>query len=86
MAAPLLTAVKVLSAPVILVVLATELDFLQGWLTTQSLSGGQWLACLGLALLLPVVAELDKVVKRRRAAAPVVLNTQETVSPVRARV
>ena len=68
LAAPLLTAVKVLSAPVILVVLATELDFLQGWLTTQSLSGPQWLACLGLALLLPIVAELDKVIMRHRAA------------------
>jgi Ca2+-transporting ATPase len=85
LAAPLLTAVKVLSVPLILVVLATELDFLQGWLTTQSLSGPQWLACLGLALLLPVVAELDKVFMRRRAAAPRVLDPAEVVTPARAR-
>ena len=67
LAAPLLTAVKVLSAPAILVVLATELDFLQGWLTTQSLTGDQWLAALGLALLLPIVGEVDKVFMRRSA-------------------
>ena len=85
LAAPVLTAVKVLSVPVILVVLATELDFLQGWLTTQSLSGPQWLACLGLALLLPIVAEVDKVLMRRRAAAPGSLAPQEAVSPARAR-
>ena len=85
LAAPLLTAVKVLSAPAILVVLATELDFLQGWLTTQSLSGDQWLACLGLALLLPIVAELDKVFMRRRLATPTVLATQDAVIPARAR-
>nr|WP_231505321.1 cation-translocating P-type ATPase [Cellulomonas sp. URHE0023] len=85
LAAPLLTAVKVLSVPAVLVVLATELDFLQGWLTTQSLTGGQWLASLGLALLLPVVGELDKVVMRRKAARPRVLATQEAVVPARAR-
>ena len=85
LAAPLLTAVKVLSVPTVLVVLATELDFLQRWLTTQSLSGGQWLACLGLALVLPIVAELDKALMRRRAAAPRLLDPQEAVSPVRAR-
>ncbi|MEZ0447029.1 cation-translocating P-type ATPase [Cellulomonas sp. ICMP 17802] len=85
LAAPLLTAIKVLSIPVILVVLATELNFLQGWLTTQSLSGPQWLACLGLALLLPIVAEVDKVIMRRRSAAPPVLDPQVAVSPTRAR-
>nr|WP_281362132.1 cation-translocating P-type ATPase C-terminal domain-containing protein [Cellulomonas humilata] len=85
LAAPLLTAIKVLSVPVILVVLATELDFLQRWLTTQPLTGSQWLACLGLALLLPVVAEVDKVLMRRRATQPV-LAPPEAVSPARARV
>lgn len=86
LAAPLLTAIKVLSAPIILIVLATELDFLQGWLTTQSLTGDQWLVALGLALLLPLVAEIDKVIMRRRAATPTVLATQDAVVPARARV
>lgn len=86
LAAPLLSAVKVLSVPAILVVLATELGFLQGWLTTQSLSGPQWLICLGLALILPVVAELDKVLARRRTRTRPSLDTQDAVVPARARV
>lgn len=82
---PILTAVKVLSVPAVLVVLATELDFLQRWLTTQPLTGGQWLAAIGLALLLPVVAELDKLLMRRRGAIGRTLTPAEAVSPVRAR-
>ena len=87
LAAPLLTAVKVLSAPAILVVLATELDFLQGWLTTQSLTGrpvardawaSRW-RCRS-------SRELDKVIMRRRLAKPAVLAPQEVVVPARARV
>lgn len=82
---PVLSAVKVLTVPVLLVVLATELDFLQGWLTTQSLTSPQWFAAIGLALLLPVVAEVDKAFMRRRRATPAPLTPQEAVSPVRAR-
>ncbi|HWJ85110.1 MAG TPA: cation transporting ATPase C-terminal domain-containing protein, partial [Cellulomonas sp.] len=85
LAAPVLSAVKVLSVPAILVVLATELGFLQDWLTTQSLSGPQWLVSICLALLLPIVAEVDKVIVRRRAATPRVLAPQEVVVPARAR-
>jgi Ca2+-transporting ATPase len=82
---PVLPAVKWLSIPVALVVLATELDFLQSGLLTQSLTGGEWLACIGLALVLPVVVEIDKWVRRarhgqRREYAPLV-----AVSPERAR-
>ncbi|WP_426595556.1 cation-translocating P-type ATPase [Cellulomonas sp. McL0617] len=86
LAAPLLTAVKVLSGPIALIVLATQLNFLQGWLTTQALTGNQWLICLGLALLLPIVAELDKVFMRRHASTTPVLETQDAVAPARARV
>jgi Ca2+-transporting ATPase len=82
---PVLSAVKVLTIPVLLVVLATELDFLQGWLTTQSLTSPQWFAAIGLALVLPVVAEIDKALMRRRRATPAPLTPQEVVSPVRAR-
>jgi Ca2+-transporting ATPase len=82
---PVLSAVKVLSLPVLLMILATELDFLQGWLTTQSLTGTQWLASIGLALALPVVAELDKLLMRRRRAVTVTLTPEEAVSPARAR-
>ncbi len=65
--------------------LATELGFLQVWLTTRPLSGGQWLAAIGLALLLPVVAEVDKLLMRRRHAVAPTLTAQEAVSPQRAR-
>jgi Ca2+-transporting ATPase len=82
---PLLSAVKVLAIPALLMWLATELDFLQQWLTTQELTGDQWAVALLLALLLPAVAELDKVLMRRRLRTTRVLTTQEAVSPVRAR-
>ncbi len=82
---PLLTAIKVLVVPVLLVLLATQLDFLQQWLTTQPLSGPQWLAAIGLALVLPVVAEVDKAIMRLRARSAPALSTQEAVSPQRAR-
>ena len=66
---PVLSAVKVLVIPAALVVLATELDFLQRGLLTQSLTGLQWLACLGLALIVPVVVEIDKWIRRRHLPA-----------------
>ena len=63
---PILPAVRILAIPVALVVLATELRFLQHGLLTQSLTGDQWLACIGLAMVLPVVVEVDKWIRRRR--------------------
>lgn len=55
-------------AGVVFMLLATELGFLQRWLNTVPLTGGQWLLCLGAALLLPFVVELDKVRQRRHIA------------------
>jgi P-type Ca2+ transporter type 2C len=46
-------------------VAATELDFLQRWLFTTTLTGEQWLMCLGLALVFPVVVEAEKAWRRR---------------------
>ena len=51
-----------------MVVLATELPGLQSGLLTTSLTGGEWLACLGLAVLLPLSIEASKWVRRRDAA------------------
>ncbi|ROR97201.1 Ca2+-transporting ATPase [Salana multivorans] len=64
---PLLTAVRWLSVPLALTVAAVELPFLQHVLGTVSLTGDEWLQCLGLALVVPVVVELDKWVRRARA-------------------
>jgi Ca2+-transporting ATPase len=82
---PVLPAVKWLSIPVALVVLATELDFLQSGLLTQSLTGGEWLACIGLALVLPVVVEVDKWVRRTRHGQHREYAPLAAVSPERAR-
>jgi Ca2+-transporting ATPase len=79
-----LGAVKVLVIPAALVVLATELDFMQRGLLTASLDGLQWLAGLGLALVLPIVVEGDKWIRRRRQPSPAPSNAAEVVNPARA--
>jgi Ca2+-transporting ATPase len=84
LAPPVLSAVKWLAIPAALVVLATELSFLQNGLLTQPLSGPQWLACIGLALVLPVVVEVDKWVRRRRHQQPDVYAAEAAVNPARA--
>jgi Ca2+-transporting ATPase len=81
---PILSALKFLAIPAALVVLATELGFLQDGLLTQSLTGGQWLACLGLALVLPLVVEADKWARRRRHAEAAAVQVEEAVNPARA--
>ncbi|HET6919166.1 MAG TPA: cation-transporting P-type ATPase, partial [Jiangellaceae bacterium] len=81
---PILSAVKWLAIPVALVVLATELRFLQHGLLTQSLTGPQWLACIGLALIVPVVVEIDKWVRRRRQRQPAEYAPEVAVNPARA--
>jgi Ca2+-transporting ATPase len=67
---PLLKALAISLVPVTMIVLATELPGLQKGLLTTSLTGHEWLACFGLAALLPVVVEASKWLRRRRAAAP----------------
>jgi Ca2+-transporting ATPase len=83
---PLLTAVKWSAIPAGLLVLSTELDFLQHGLLTQSLSGLQWLACIGLGLVMPVVVEADKWLRRRRLHPPAPEPVEAVVAPVRATV
>jgi Ca2+-transporting ATPase len=81
---PVLTAVRWSVIPAALLVLSTVLDFLQHALLTQELSGLQWLACIGLALVLPVVVELDKWVRRRRQRPPAPVPVEVAVAPGRA--
>jgi Ca2+-transporting ATPase len=68
--APVLKAVLIGAVPVVMVVLATELPGLQAGLLTRPLSGTQWLACIGLALILPAVVETTKAIRRRRIRRP----------------
>ncbi|GAA3633745.1 cation-translocating P-type ATPase [Microlunatus ginsengisoli] len=84
---PVLDAVKTLTIPVLITIAAVELQFMQRLLETTSLSANQWLACLGLALVLPIVIELKKLVVRRRTAKPAgPLDPQRALEPERARV
>jgi len=79
--APILSAVKWLAIPLALLVLSTELGFLQRGLLTQELSVLQWLACAGLAVVLPVTVEVDKWVRRRRQPARTPASVAEVVAP-----
>ena len=67
LAAPVLGTLRILSVPIILIVVAVEWAFLQNLLLTTSLTGPQWAASLGLALVVPIVVEGSKWVRRRVA-------------------
>ena len=79
--APIVQALGISLIPVTLIVLATQLPGLQAGLLTTSLTGPQWLECFGLALLLPVVIEAGKWIRRRRSPAVAVVDVQRAVTP-----
>ncbi|MEU2003320.1 cation-translocating P-type ATPase [Rhodococcus sp. NPDC019627] len=84
--APILTALKILSVPVVVTVFAVEIGFLQDLLMTMSLTGGQWLACIGWSLIIPIVVEAEKAFRRRRYAPPSTpITATAAVNPQRAR-
>ncbi len=84
LSAPLLKALAIALVPIALLVLATQLPGLQAGLMTVSLSGMQWLASIGLALLLPLVIEVSKWIRRRRLPQVTEVDAQHAVSPARA--
>ncbi|MGB9373377.1 MAG: cation-translocating P-type ATPase [Jiangellales bacterium] len=66
-----------------LLVLSVELEAAQGWLQTTSLTGGQWVGAVVLALVAPAVAAVEKEVRRRRQpAAPQVSSMGELPEPI----
>jgi Ca2+-transporting ATPase len=81
---PLLKALAISLVPITMIVLATELPGLQRGLLTTSLTGKEWLACFGLATLLPLVVETGKWIRRRRAPRPALLDPRRGVAPARA--
>ena len=85
MTAPVLQALAISLVPIALIVLATQLPGLQAGLLTTSLTGLQWLECVGLALALPAVIEISKWLRRRRAPRVAVVAAQRAVTPERAR-
>jgi Ca2+-transporting ATPase len=84
LAAPVLKATAIGLITVAFVVLATRVDFLQQSMLTQPLTGPQWLACLGLALALPIVVETVKWIRRSRAPRAAI-DARAAVAPLRAR-
>ena len=78
---PLLQALGISLFPLVMIVLATQLPVLQSGLLTQSLSGREWLACIGLSLLLPLVIEGNKWLRRRRMSAPAPMSVGQAVAP-----
>ncbi|MFI6676194.1 cation-translocating P-type ATPase [Kribbella sp. NPDC050470] len=82
---PIIKALAIGLIPVVLLFLATELRVFQGGLLTVALSPRQWLTCFGLAALLPVVVELDKLVTRRGQRTPATLSPEHALAPARAR-
>jgi len=83
LAPPILTALAVALVPVALIVLATMLPGLERGLMTTSLTGPQWRAAVGLALVLPIVVETSKWVRRHRAPKVAAIDVQRAVAPAR---
>jgi Ca2+-transporting ATPase len=83
--APILKALGIALVPLTMIVLGTELPGLQKGLLTTSLTGHEWLACFGLAALLPLVVETSKWIRRRRApSAAAALDPTLALAPARA--
>ncbi|HSZ36819.1 MAG TPA: cation-transporting P-type ATPase [Acidimicrobiales bacterium] len=76
---PVLKAVGISVVPIVMLVLATQLPALQSGLLTQPLTGRQWLACIGLALFVPVVIEGSKWLRRRGAPPPSTIDVEAAV-------
>jgi Ca2+-transporting ATPase len=77
---PVFKALAISVFPLVMIVLATQLRSLQSGLLTQSLSGREWLACFGLALLVPLVIEGNKWRERRGLPEPEPLNVTSAVA------
>ncbi|BDB59196.1 MULTISPECIES: cation-translocating P-type ATPase [Rhodococcus] len=82
--APIVGAVRILAIPVVVTVFAVELGFLQDLLMTTSLTGAQWLVCIGWSVIIPVVVEAEKAVRRRRRSPDLSIPAPAAVAPARA--
>ncbi|GAA3632237.1 cation-transporting P-type ATPase [Microbacterium awajiense] len=64
-AAPIAAVAKLLVWPTLLIVLSTEIGFLQDIVGATSLTGAEWLTCLGLLVFIAIVVEGHKWILRR---------------------
>ena len=83
---PIVSAIKLLSIPVLMTIVAVETDFMREFLETTDLNGKQWFACLALAIIVPIVVEADKWIRRRRGEHVVkpAIRAVDAVEPARA--
>lgn len=82
--APWGRAITMLVWPVLVLILSTELDFLQRWIDTTELTGTQWLICLLLGFAVTALISIDTALRHPKAQAPAP-TVVEAVDPVRAR-
>jgi Ca2+-transporting ATPase len=82
---PVLKAAAIALVILTLLFLATQLPTLQTVLRTVPLTADQWLECAGLAVLLPLVVEVGKLIRRRRDRRRAGLPPEDAVAPARAR-
>ena len=68
LAAPISNALKWMWIPIVLTVLSVELDFMNALLMTTPLDAAQWWLAIGLALIPPIVVEVDKLIRRSLAS------------------
>ena len=80
LAPPLLRALGISLVPIVMLVLATQLPSLQQGMLTQPLTGPQWLLTIGLSLLLPVVIEGWKLIRRHQAPPAPPLDVERAVA------
>ncbi|UTT49434.1 cation-translocating P-type ATPase [Rhodococcus gordoniae] len=83
-AAPIVGALRILSIPVVVTVLAVESGILQDLLMTTSLTGAQWLVCIGWSVIIPVVVEAEKAIRRHRRTPDRSIPAPVAVAPARA--
>ena len=84
LAEPVVDALKTLSIPILITVVAVEWTFMQRLLQTTSLTGGQWAACLALALVVPITIEVSKIPQRQHLPKPPPVDPAHAVNPARA--
>jgi P-type Ca2+ transporter type 2C len=80
---PILSALGVSLIAVVMIFLATQLPSLQKGLLTVPLTAPQWLASIGLALILPIVVEGNKWIRRRRSPSALIVDARRAVAPAR---
>jgi len=75
---PAAKALGILAVPLALTVLTTTWEPLQRLLGTQRLTGEQWLIVFGLALVVLVVVEIEKGIRRSRLRRSVSFDSETT--------